>query len=213
MACARSSAHRSATSATTTITAGSRRGSVHTVQGFCVSMLPQVRHTWILSIAVCSAAASGLISCSRFLMRKSAARRAERGPSPGRRASSWIRRSISGPAAAGIEKEELSEQLETGWERQAAGELFHLILQQHFRLAPRVGMGGDDQVLGDLVLVRLPQARIDRQTLELALGGEPHLHEIAARRALDFDAVELSLQLLHFRLKLRCLLRQIEKIH
>ena len=38
--------------------------------------------------------------CSRFLMRSSAARRAERGPSPGRRASSWIRRSISGPATA-----------------------------------------------------------------------------------------------------------------
>ena len=37
-------------------------------------------------------------SCSRFLMRCSAARRAERGPSPGRRARSWIRRSISGPA-------------------------------------------------------------------------------------------------------------------
>src|SRR5882762_9641987 len=103
MALARSSAHRSATSATTTITEGSRRGSTHTVQGFWVSILPQVRHTSILSIAVWIAAASGLISCSRFLMRCSAARRAERGPRPGRRASNWIRRSISGPAtAAGI---------------------------------------------------------------------------------------------------------------
>ena len=44
------------------------------------------------------AEASGVISASRFLIRCSAARRAERGPSPGRRASSWIRRSISGPA-------------------------------------------------------------------------------------------------------------------
>ena len=47
-------------------------------------------------------AASGAISGSRFLIRCSAARRAERGPSPGRRASSWIRRSISGPATAGM---------------------------------------------------------------------------------------------------------------
>src|SRR3954465_6814285 len=38
--------------------------------------------------------------CSRFLIRNSAARRAELGPSPGSRASSAIRRSISGPATA-----------------------------------------------------------------------------------------------------------------
>src|SRR5579871_2817120 len=65
-------------------------------------MLPQVRQIWIFSIAACSAEVSGAITSSRFLMRNSAARRAERGPSPGRRASSWIRRSISGPAMAGI---------------------------------------------------------------------------------------------------------------
>ena len=79
---------------------GSRRGSVHTVQGFWLSMLPHWRQTSIFSIAVCNASASGAMICSRFLMRKSAARRAERGPSPGRRARSWIRRSISGPAVA-----------------------------------------------------------------------------------------------------------------
>src|SRR4051794_41987359 len=81
---------------------GSRRASVHTVQGFCVSILPQVVHTTIFSIAICSALASGAINRSRFLIKCSAARRAERGPSPGRRASSWIRRSISGPATAGM---------------------------------------------------------------------------------------------------------------
>src|SRR5712692_5599173 len=79
---------------------GSRRGSVYTVHGFWVSMFPQVRQIAIFSSASCMAAASGAMICSRFLMRKSAARRAERGPSPGSRASSWIRRSISGPAAA-----------------------------------------------------------------------------------------------------------------
>src|SRR2546427_3129098 len=80
--------------------AGSRRVSVHTVQGFWVSILPQTRQTWIFSGAVWIAAASGAMICSRFLMRNSAARRADRGPRPGRRASRAIRRSISGPAAA-----------------------------------------------------------------------------------------------------------------
>jgi hypothetical protein len=55
----------------------------------------RIRNT--LEIAA-PADASGAMSCSRFLIRCSAARRAERGPKPGRRARSWIRRSISGPA-------------------------------------------------------------------------------------------------------------------
>src|SRR5262244_3326593 len=80
--------------------AGSRRVSVQTVQGFWVSILPQTRQISIFSSAVCIAVASGAMICSRFLIRNSAARRAERGPSPGRRASKAIRRSISGPAAA-----------------------------------------------------------------------------------------------------------------
>src|SRR5262245_48604358 len=78
----------------------SRRGSVQTVHGFCVSMLPHTRQISIFSSAVFSAAPSGAMICSRFLIRNSAARRADRGPSPGRRASNWIRRSISGPATA-----------------------------------------------------------------------------------------------------------------
>jgi hypothetical protein len=61
-------------------------------------MLPQVLQIWTFSSAVCNAEASGVMISSRFLIRNSAARRAERGPRPGRRASSWIRRSISGPA-------------------------------------------------------------------------------------------------------------------
>src|SRR5215813_11627912 len=79
---------------------GSRRGSVQTVQGLLVSRLPQTLQIWIFSSAVVSAEASGAMICSRFLIRNSAARRAERGPRPGKRASSWIRRSISGPATA-----------------------------------------------------------------------------------------------------------------
>src|SRR5262249_50791011 len=78
----------------------SRLPSMQTVHGFCVSILPQTLQISIFSIAVSSAAASGAINNSRFLMRCNAARRAERGPSPGSRASSWINRSISGPATA-----------------------------------------------------------------------------------------------------------------
>ena len=50
------------------------------------------------SCATRIASASGPSNCSRLRMRCSAARRAERGPRPGRRASNWISRSISGPA-------------------------------------------------------------------------------------------------------------------
>ena len=76
-------------------------------------MLPQTRQTSIFSIAVCSAAASGAIDLLALLDRDAArARRAERGPSPGRRASSWIRRSISGPAAAGMADEVIGT---SGW--------------------------------------------------------------------------------------------------
>src|SRR5690349_2918774 len=142
------------------MTEASRRGSLHTVQGFCVSMLPQVRHTAIFSIAVWIAAASGLMSCSRFLMRCKAARRADRGPSPGRRASSWISRSISGPAmAAGIE--ETASEREPGRERQTAGQGLHLLLQQCLGLAPGIRMRGDHEVLDDLLFIRLHQRGID----------------------------------------------------
>src|SRR3954463_10754869 len=118
--------------------AGSRLTSVHTVQGFCVSILPQVLQTWIFSIATCSALDSGVISASRFLIRCSAARRAERGPKPGSRAKSWIRRSISGPAtAAGI-----LGQAQPRRQLQAAGQRLHLLLHGGFRLAAGGAAGG-----------------------------------------------------------------------
>src|SRR5262249_43837139 len=89
----------------------SRLGSVHSVHGFCVSILPQIRHTVIFSMAVCKAAASGAMISSRFLIRNNAARRAERGPRPGKRASNWIRRSISGPAAEAVGIKALAKKL------------------------------------------------------------------------------------------------------
>src|ERR1700748_2913070 len=127
---------------------GSRRGSVQTVQGFWVSILPQFWQTWILSIATCSAPASGVISASRFLIRCNAARRAERGPSPGSRASSWIRRSISGPAtAAGISLGAGTKQ--PGRQAEATGQGLHLLGHRGFRLAARVVMRGYQQILED----------------------------------------------------------------
>src|ERR1700716_1886563 len=131
--------------------AGSRRRSVQTVQGFWVSILPQVLQTSILSIATCSAPASGVIKASRFLIRCSAARRAERGPSPGSRANNWIRRSISGPATA----EAISAETKPRRQGQAAGQRLHLFLYRGFRLAPRVVMRGHQQILEDLAFVSL----------------------------------------------------------
>src|SRR5947209_3931496 len=151
---------------------GSRRGSVHTVQGFCVSMLPQTRQISIFSSAVASALASGAMICSRFLIRNSAARRAERGPSPGRRASSWIRRSISGPAAVGIACGAPSEQFQSWRQRQSAGDALHLLLQQRFGLAPRIGKSSNDEIFQDLLLLSFEEGVIDLDGLHVALAGQ-----------------------------------------
>src|ERR1700740_2843342 len=120
-------------------------------------MFPHTRQTSIFSSAVCIAAASGAMICSRFLMRKSAARRAERGPSPGKRASNWIRRSISGPATAGIgyEPNLLRTEAPEHSRRQTepAGERLHLLLHRRLGLAARVGERGDHEILDDLALL------------------------------------------------------------
>src|ERR1700733_2687647 len=187
---------------------GSRRGSVHTVQGFWVSILPQILQTWILSIATCSAVESGVISASRFLIRCSAARRAERGPSPGSRASSWIRRSISGPATAAAMSGEAQPRRQT----QSAGQRLHLFLHRGFRLAPRVIMRRDQQVLEDFALLRLDQRGVDLHRLHFHLGGHAHGDEAATRNTLDLDMAEFFLHRLHLRLQLRRLLHHAEKI-
>src|ERR1035438_660511 len=168
---------------------GSRRGSVHTVQGSWVSILPQVLQTWILSIATCKAADSGVISASRFLIRCSAARLAERGPSPGSRAKSWIRRSISGPATAAA----ISGETKSGRQTKSAGQRLHLLGHRGFRLAPRVIMRGHQQVLEDLALVRLHQRRVHLDRLHFHLRGHAHADQAAAGNAFDLDIAELFL--------------------
>src|SRR3546814_18703451 len=64
-------------------------------QGSVVSTLPQMEQTVSRSFTLSSARRSGTIAVSRFFMRCSTARRAERGPRPGSRASAWVRVSIS----------------------------------------------------------------------------------------------------------------------
>src|SRR4029077_12891231 len=162
--------------ATTTIMDGSRRASVHTAQGFCVSILPHTRQISIFSIADCTAESTGALSNSRFLIRCSAARRAERGPSPGSRANSWIRRSISGPATA----EAISGKTKSWRQAEPAGQRLHLFLHRGFRLAPRVIMRSDQEVLENFALVRLHQRRIDLDGLHFHLRGHAHGHQAAA---------------------------------
>src|SRR3954454_448131 len=175
--------------------AGSRPGSRHTVQGSAVSTLPQVRQTTMRSLATLRASESGPSSCSRFLMRCSAARLAERGPRPGRRARSWIRRSISGPATDWGTR--TSEQLQSRRQRQAFRALLHLLLGGAVGLLAGVVQGRDDEILDDLGLVRDEERRVDAQALRLPLGGEDDPHHAAAGRALDLEAVELFLHGLH----------------
>ena len=57
-------------------------------------MLPQVEQTMILSRATASAVGQRTQQFLALADEMPAARRAERGPSPGSRASNWIRRSI-----------------------------------------------------------------------------------------------------------------------
>ncbi len=133
---------------------GSRRGSVQTVQGFCVSILPQVLQTWTLSIATCRAADSGVISASRFLIRCSAARRAERGPKPGQPRQQLDQALDFGTGNAG---RHLMAETKPGRQAEAAGQRLHLLLHRRFGLAARIAERGDQQILEHLALFRLHQ--------------------------------------------------------
>src|SRR5262245_8235656 len=137
-----------------------------------------------------SAAVRGSSSCSFFLTRWSAARRAERGPSPGSRASSWISRSISGPAATFAMQ---SEQFQAGRKRQTARQALHLLLHRLLDLSLGVVVSGDDEVLEDLGLAGVEQRRIDADARHVAFAGERDRHHAAAGAALDLRALKLGL--------------------
>ena len=108
--------------------------------------------------------------------------------------------------------ERCSKQLEAGRQRQPAGEALHLVLHHRLRLAARVRMRGDEQVFDDLLLLRLEQRVVDRNTLELALGAQPDGDQGAAGASLDLDLLELRLHLLQLRLQLGCLLHHSHEI-
>src|SRR5262249_27870553 len=71
---------------------------------------------------------------------------------------------------------------------------------------------GDDEVLDDLLLLRLDQRVVDLHRLHLALAGEFDADEAAAGRAFDFEPFKLRLHRFHLRLELGGLLHQAEKI-
>ena len=54
-----------------------------------------------------------------------------------------------------------SKQLQSGRQRQAAGDALHLLLHQRLGLAARIGVRRDQQVLEDLLLRRLDQRLVD----------------------------------------------------
>src|SRR3954447_711360 len=104
------------------------------------------------------------------------------------------------------------KQLQARRQRQAPGQAFHLVLHDLFGLATRVGVSGNQQVFQDFLFARLDQRVVDLDSLHLTLGAELDHDHAAAGRALDFDAVELGLHLLHLRLQLRSLLHHAQKI-
>ena len=110
----------------------SRRGDAQMAHGSTVSTLPQIEQLMTFSPASAMASANGSNKLSFFLMRCSAARRAERGPSPGNFASRAIRCSISVPDANTLPP--LKRHLEAGRERQTAGQLLHFFLHTNFGL-------------------------------------------------------------------------------
>src|SRR3954468_2555329 len=130
-------AHRPPTSPTTQIRLASREASEQTVQGSEVSSAPHTEQARTFWAASARAWDRGVSSWSRFLSRASAARRAERGPSPGSLPSSEISRSISGPAEA-ANRSELRHAGDVHPGQRARGLLHHLGLHL-LELAPRIG--------------------------------------------------------------------------
>src|SRR5690606_38795190 len=115
-----------------------------------VPILPQAAHSRAVAATSAIACASGAITCPRFLIRCSTARRAERGPSPGSRAIRSISASMSRVASGTSER-----QLHVGRQAEALVKPLHLVLRAVGRLLLGVLDGGDDQILDHLFLRRV----------------------------------------------------------
>src|SRR5258705_9524530 len=144
-----------------------RSGSRHSTQGSAVSRLPQLEHCLSAAAALARASASGSSRVSRFFSSTKAARRAERGPSPGSLASNWMRRSISCPAGepatnASIRIRRACASAKT---LQQILDEFGILETPRFQFHLAVGTGRNYQVFDDSMLTGLHQRRIDGELL------------------------------------------------
>src|SRR5690606_31161564 len=143
-------------------------------------------------------AARGSSNCSRRLIRWSTARRAERGPRPGTRASSCTSRSTSGPAMRLLmERTSTERQRHPGRRRPAGCQFGGLFLDRRLGARPGLVVGGKNQILENLDLVLLEQRRVDLQLLHLALARQGDRNEPATGLAGDLHGGDLLLELLH----------------
>src|ERR1700760_3935282 len=128
-------------------------------------------------------------------MRCSATRRAERGPNPGKRARSWTRRSISGPATL-VDIPPLEGQLHARRKGQARGQGLHLLSRHAIGPDLAVRESGDDQIFEHLLIGWNQKRRGDPHALQIALGAERETHHAAAGLAFNFEPPEFLLRLL-----------------
>src|SRR5689334_18540906 len=186
-------------------------------QGSAVSRLPQIEQARMRCAASASAVAKGSISAERRFRRKSAARRAERGPRPGSLASSWTRRSMSLMNAEGgcptpMLSPRSKRQLHAGRQLQPAGQFAHLLGDMAFDALLRIGKGRDDEILEDFGLLGIDERLVELDLAQIALAGERHLNEAAARRSGHLHLIEPRLHLGHLGLHLLRLLHHLAEI-
>src|SRR5258705_3139857 len=186
-----------------------RSGSRHSAQGSVVSRLPQLEHCLRAAAALASASASGSSSVSRFFSNANAARRAERGPSPGSLASNWIKRSISCPAGDPATLSSIRTGFRTAEALQKVLNEFGVLEAAGFQFGLAVVAGRDDEVFDDLMFVGFHQRGIDAHALDLAQTVQGRAHESAAGDALDFHCSEAFLKLIGATLHLLDLTQQI----
>src|SRR5436853_431541 len=122
------------------------------------------------------ASACGSSRVSRFFSRAKAARRAERGPSPGSLASNWMRRSISCPAGEPATNASIRIRRASAEALQQILDEFGILETLRFQFHLAVGAGRDHQILDDFVLVRLQNRWIDGELLEFAQAVQCRAH-------------------------------------
>src|SRR6185312_11303733 len=131
------------------------------------------------------------------------ARRA--GPSAGRGQAAWRGAERDGRGRS-------KRQLHPRRQLEAAGELAHLLGDVTLDALPGVVEGGEHEILKHLDLVGIDERFVDLDLAHVALAGERHLHQAAARGAGHFHLVEARLHLGHLGLHLLRLLHHLAEI-